>query len=396
VEDDLRYRFDEERIRKVIGDRVQFIQGDESVVWGALLAGCSFFAGYPITPASETAELMARRLPKAGGVYIQMEDEIGSMGAIIGASWSGAKAMTTTSGPGFSLMQENIGYACMTETPCVVVNVQRSGPSTGQPTEGSQGDMMQARWGTHGDHSIIALSPNSVQESLDLTIEAFNLSEKYRTPVILMTDGEIGHLREKCIIPERGEFEVVERKRPTVDKDKFIPFHADKSLIPEMADFGSGYHVYVTGLTHIEKGFPSTSSAEDHDRLVKRLVKKIEKNRKELTKVEENYQKGSKAAIISYGASARPSAAAVKMMREKKKKVDFLRLITIWPFPNDAVRDLAEKVETIYVPEMNLGQLVHPIKEATGDKAKIVQLPKIGGPLHEPKEIVDAVMKKAK
>ncbi len=391
----MRYKYDEERIRKTIGDEVQFVQGDESVVYGALLAGCSFFAGYPITPASETAELMARLLPKAGGVYIQMEDEIASMGAIIGASWTGAKAMTTTSGPGFSLMQENIGYACMTETPCVVVDVQRSGPSTGQPTEGSQGDMMQARWGTHGDHSIIALSPNSVQESLDLTIEAFNLSEKYRTPVIILTDGEIGHLREKCFIPQSKEFEIVERKHPTMNKDEFIPFHADKSLVPEMADFGSGYHVYVTGLTHIEKGYPSTSSADDHDRLVRRLVEKIERNRKELTRVEEDYQKGSKAAIISYGAAARSSAAAAKILRAKKKKVDFLRLITIWPFPNDAVKDMAEKVDTIYVPEMNLGQLAHPIREASEGKAKIVQIPRIGGPIHTPREIVDVVMKKA-
>lgn len=392
----MRYKYDEERIRKVIGDEVQFVQGDESVVFGALLAGCSFFAGYPITPASETAELMARRLPKAGGVYIQMEDEIASMGAIIGASWSGAKAMTTTSGPGFSLMQENIGYAAMTETPCVVVDVQRSGPSTGQPTEGSQGDMMQARWGTHGDHEIIALSPNSVQESLDLTIEAFNLSEKYRTPVILLTDGEIGHLREKCIIPKSGDFEIVERKTPTKEKDEFIPFLADKTLIPEMAQFGSGYHVYVTGLTHIEKGYPSTSSAEDHERLVTRLVEKIERDRKKLTKVEEDYEKGSKVAIVSYGASARPSAAAVKILRKKKRKVDFLRLITIWPFANGAIIDLAEKVDTIFVPEMNLGQLDHPIREVAEGKAKVIQVPKIGGPLHTPKEIVDAVIKKAK
>lgn len=391
----MRYEYDEKRIRRVIGDKVQFVQGDASVVYGALLAGCSFFAGYPITPASETAELMSALLPKAGGVCIQMEDEIASMGAIIGASWTGAKTMTTTSGPGFSLMQENIGYACMTETPCVVINVQRSGPSTGQPTEGSQGDMMQARWGTHGDHEIIALSPNSVQESLDLTIEAFNLSEKYRTPVILLTDGEIGHLREKCVIPKKGEFEIVERKEPTVDKEDYIPFQADKTLIPSMARFGSGYHVYVTGLTHIEKGYPSTSSAEDHERLVSRLVEKIERDRKEITKVEKDYQKGSKVGIISYGASARPSAAAVKMLRKKGERVDFLRLITIWPFPNDEVKELASRVNRIFVPEMNLGQMVHPVREAAEAKAKIIQIPKVGGLLHTPKEIVNTIKKKA-
>lgn len=390
----MRYRYDEKRIRKVIGEKVQFIQGDSSVVYGALLAGCSFFAGYPITPASETAELMARLLPKAGGICIQMEDEIASMGAIIGASWAGAKAMTTTSGPGFSLMQENIGYACMTETPCVVVDVQRSGPSTGQPTEGSQGDMMQARWGTHGDHEIIALSPSSVQECLDLTIEAFNLAEKYRTPVILLTDGEIGHLREKCIIPDKGEFEVIERKKPRVGKEDYIPFQADESLVPSMARFGSGYHIYVTGLTHIEKGYPSTSSAEDHERLVKRLVEKIDKHRKDITRVEKDYQRGGKVGIISYGASARPSAAAVKMLRERGGKVDFLRLVTIWPFPDDEVRELAGRVNRIYIPEMNLGQIVHPVVEAIGAKAKVFQLPKVGGLLHTPREIVDAVRKK--
>ncbi|TET90930.1 MAG: 2-oxoacid:acceptor oxidoreductase subunit alpha [Methanomassiliicoccales archaeon] len=391
----MRHKYDEKKIRRVIGEKVQFVQGDASAVYGALLAGCSFFAGYPITPASETAELMSKLLPKAGGVYIQMEDEIASMGAIIGASWAGAKTMTTTSGPGFSLMQENIGYACMTETPCVVIDVQRSGPSTGQPTEGSQGDMMQARWGTHGDHEIIALSPNSVQETLDLTIEAFNLSEKYRTPVILLTDGEIGHLREKCVMPEKGEFEIIDRKGPTVGRDKYVPFQADESLVPSMARFGDGYHVYVTGLTHVEKGYPSTSSAEDHDRLVRRLVDKIEKNRKSITMVEKDYQKGSKIAILAYGASARPSAAAVRKLRRKRKKVDFLRLITIWPFPNEEVRELADRVDRIYVPEMNLGQLVHPIREAAEGRAKIIQVPRIGGPLHTPKEIMDAMRKKA-
>ncbi|MFQ5884794.1 MAG: 2-oxoacid:acceptor oxidoreductase subunit alpha [Thermoplasmata archaeon] len=391
----MRYKYNDKKIRRAIGDKFQFVQGDASAVYGALLAGCSFFAGYPITPASETAEIMSKLLPKVGGVYIQMEDEIASMGAIIGASWAGAKTMTTTSGPGFSLMQENIGYACMTETPCVVIDVQRSGPSTGQPTEGSQGDMMQARWGTHGDHEIIALSPNSVQETLDLTIEAFNLSEKYRTPVILLTDGEIGHLRERCVIPETGEFELTDRKEPTVDREKHVPFKADESLVPSMARFGDGYHIYVTGLTHVEKGYPSTSSAEDHDRLVRRLVEKIERDRKDITRVEEDYQKGSKVGIISYGASARPSASAVDMMREKGNKVDFLRLITIWPFPNQAVKDLARKVNTIYIPEMNLGQLVHPVREAAEGKAEIVQIPRIGGPLHTPQEIIKAVVRKA-
>ncbi len=379
------------KVTKALGKQKQFIQGDTAVAYGAVLAGCRFFAGYPITPATETAEIFARILPKIGGSCIQMEDEIASIGAVIGAAWAGAKAMTTTSGPGFSLMQENIGYACMTETPCVIVNVQRSGPSTGQPTEAAQGDVMQARWGTHGDHEIIALSPNSPQESLDLMITAFNFAEKYRNPVIILTDGDVGHMREEVVIPKRKDLKLIERKTPSTDKEKYKPFKAGKDKIPEMANFGTGFHTYVTGLTHKENGLPSTDDKNVHHALVKRLSEKIADDRDKITMVEKKYQKGSKVALVSYGISARSSMQAVKMLRKDGTKTDFLRLITIWPFPIKEIEILAEKVDTIFVPEMNLGQVIHPIAEFSKGECDVVSIPKTGGEMHSPKEIVDAV-----
>ncbi len=383
---------DYNRIIKALGKKKQFIQGDEAVAYGAVLAGCRFFAGYPITPATETAEVMARIMPRIGGACIQMEDEIASIGAVIGASWAGAKAMTTTSGPGFSLMQENIGYACMTETPCVIVDVQRSGPSTGQPTEASQGDMMQARWGTHGDHEIIALSPDSVQETLDLMIDAFNLSEKYRNPVIVLTDGDVGHMREEIVIPERKNLRLTDRKSPSKDKDDYIPFKAGKDKIPEMATFGTGYHTYVTGLTHSENGLPATDDWETHHALAKRLTEKISDDREKLTMVEKDYKKGSKIAIVSYGITSRCAKSAVKILRKKGKKTDYLRLISIWPFPRKEIQALSKKVNRIYVPEMNLGQIYHTVMEYSNGKCDVVSIPKTGGEMHSPKEIVDAVL----
>jgi 2-oxoglutarate ferredoxin oxidoreductase subunit alpha len=381
-----------DKIVKALGKKKQFIQGDEAVAYGAVLAGCRFFAGYPITPATETAEVMARIMPKIGGSCIQMEDEIASIGAVIGASWAGAKAMTTTSGPGFSLMQENIGYACMTETPCVIVNVQRSGPSTGQPTEASQGDMMQARWGTHGDHEIIALSPNSVQETLDLMIDAFNLSEKYRNPVIILTDGDVGHMREEIVIPDRKDLKLTYRKQPSKDKDDYIPFKAEKDKIPEMANFGTGYHTYVTGLTHSESGLPATDDWETHHALTKRLTEKITDDREKLTMVEKDYKKGSKIAVVSYGITSRCAKSAVKILRRKGKKTDYLRLISIWPFPRKEIESLAKKVNKIYVPEMNLGQIYHTVMQYSHGKCDVISIPKTGGEMHSPKEIVDAVL----
>lgn len=386
------YKRDYKLIRKILGEKVQFLLGDMACVYGALLAGCSFFAGYPITPASEIAEGMARLLPRIGGTYIQMEDEIGSIAAVIGASWGGAKAMTATSGPGFSLMMENYGYAVMTETPCVIVNVQRTGPSTGQPTLGAQGDMMQVRWGTHGDIEAIALSPSTVQECLELTVEAFNLSEKYRHPVFVMTDGEIGHLRERAIIPDEKDLKIIDRVEATIEKDKFIPFSESQTRknckVPDFPTFGSGYRVYVTGLTHDEKGLPSTDSQEDHERLIKRIVSKILDDADKLVSVEEQYLDDAEIAFVTYGASARVAEAVVERARNEGIKAGLLRLKIVWPFPEKIVRKLAERVDKIIVPEMNLGQIYHPIREAVAGNCEVISAPKIGGEIHRPEELL--------
>ena len=384
------YKRDPELIREVLGKKVQFILGDIACVYGGLLAGCSFFGGYPITPASEVAEGMARRLPRVKGTYIQMEDEIGSIAAVIGAAWGGAKSMTATSGPGFSLMMENYGYAVMTETPCVIVNIQRTGPSTGQPTLGAQGDMMQARWGTHGDFEAIALAPSTVQECMDFTIEAFNLAEKYRNPVCVMADGEMGHLRERVVIPDEKDLKLVDRVPATIDKDKFIPFtnsQTRKSKVPDFPTFGTGYHTYVTGLTHNEKGFPATDKQPDHEKLVKRITTKITDDIDKLTNVEKLYLDDAKTVFVTYGASARPAESAMEMARAKGKKVGMLRLKLVWPFPFKEIQKLASKVDKIIVPEMNLGQIVHPVREYVEGQCKVVSAPKIGGEMHLPHEL---------
>lgn len=381
---------DLEEIKNVLGPRVQFEQGDVTCAYGAMLAGCTFFGGYPITPATETAEAMSRLLPKVGGVYIQMEDEIGSISAVIGASWAGAKAMTTTSGPGFSLMMENIGYAAMSETPCVIVNVQRSGPSTGQPTMGAQGDMLQAKYGSHGDYEVIVFSPNSVQEVMDLTIHCFNMAEKYRVPVMLMTDADVGHMREKIIIPD--DVETADRVPATIEKGEYVPFRTGYthkgSLVPEFAPFGSGYRTYVTGLTHDERGLPVTDNAEVHTRMVTRIVEKIRRDREKITMYEEKYTDDCDIAVVSYGITSRSALTAVEMAREKGIKVGYFRMISAWPFPIKQIKELGENVKKIYVPEMNLGQMVHPIREYSC--VECIPLPKIGGEVHQPTEILHA------
>jgi len=386
----MKYKRDPKLIRDVLGKKVQFILGDMACVYGGLLAGCSFFGGYPITPASEVAEGMARMLPRVKGTYIQMEDEIGSIAAVIGASWGGAKSMTATSGPGFSLMMENYGYAVMTETPCVIVNIQRTGPSTGQPTLGAQGDMMQAKWGTHGDFEALALAPSTVQECMDFTIEAFNLAEKYRNPVCVMADGEIGHLRERVIIPDEKDLKLHNRVTATIDKKKFIPFtnsQTRKSKVPDFPTFGTGYHTYVTGLTHNEKGFPATDKQPDHDKLIKRITSKITDDSDKLTNVEHRYLDDANTVFVTYGASARPAESAMEMARAKGKKVGMLRLKIVWPFPSKEIQKLANKVDTIIVPEMNLGQIVHPVREYVDGQCKVVSAPKIGGEMHLPSEL---------
>ncbi|NJE08775.1 2-oxoacid:acceptor oxidoreductase subunit alpha [Thermococcus sp. M39] len=371
-----------------------FIQGDEAIARAAILAGCRFYAGYPITPASEIFEAMALYMPLVDGVCIQMEDELASIAAIIGASWVGAKAMTATSGPGFSLMMENLGYAIMTETPIVVVDVQRSGPSTGQPTLAAQGDVMQAIWGTHGDHSLIVLTPATVQEAFDMTIRAFNLAEKYRTPVILLTDAEVGHMREKVDIPNPEDIELVYRKLPANEEEAKYPFgdiHGD--LIPPMPIFGKGYRTYVTGLTHDEKGRPKTVDAEIHRKLIERIVNKIEKNKKDIIDYETFELDDAEVAIISYGIVARSAVRAVKMLRNEGIKAGLLKLNVVWPFDFEMIEKIAEQVHAIYVPEMNLGQLYHLVKEGANGKARVELIPKIGGEVHTPHEIVREVKK---
>jgi len=383
-----------DRVRRVLGGKVLFVQGDAAVSYGALLAGCRFFAGYPITPATETGEILSLLLPKVGGVCIQMEDEIASVGAIIGASRAGVKSMTATSGPGFSLMQENIGYAAMTETPCVIVDVQRSGPSTGQPTEGAQGDIMQAKWGSHGDYELIALSPSTVQECLHLTIEAFNLAETYSVPVILLTDGIIGHMREKVVLPEFDDLNLVWRKEPTRPKEQFRPFSDDGTKIPEMAVFGTGYHTYITGLTHSETGYPATDSQPDHHRLVQRLCDKIRDNRDKIIRVERDYGESAQEGaigIVSYGITSRSVNAAVKMLRQEGMKIDHLRIITNWPFPEKEIAELSTRVGRIVVPELNLGQVYHFVRGAVTRECEVVPLWKTGGEMHTPAEIINLV-----
>jgi 2-oxoglutarate ferredoxin oxidoreductase subunit alpha len=363
------------------------MSGNEACVKGALLAGVTFYAGYPITPSTEIAEGLAEGLPKVGGKFIQMEDEIGSMAATIGAALAGAKSMTATSGPGFSLKQENIGFAMMAEVPCVVVNVQRYGPSTGLPTSPAQADVMQARWGTHGDHPVIALVPSSVQESLDLTIKAFNLAEEYRTPVFLLLDEVIGHMREGIIIPVADEVEIKNRIKPNVPPEEYLPYAPGPNGVPPMANFGDGYRFHVTGLVHDETGFPR-GKGSDGDYLVRRLTDKILNNLANILMVEGYMLEDAEIALVAYGSVARSAKRAVNLAREKGIKAGLLRPITIWPFPDEEVRKLAENVETIIVPEMNLGQIVREVERCATGKANVYGLNRIDAELITPEEIL--------
>lgn len=367
-----------------------FMQGDIACAEGAIVAGCRFFAGYPITPASEIAERMARRLPEVGGVYIQMEDELASMAAVIGASYTGVKSMTSTSGPGFSLMVENIGLAFMTETPCVIVNIMRGGPSTGQPTKPSQQDVMQAKWGSHGDYEIIALAPSSVQEIFDLTIEAFNLSETYRTPVVVLADEIVGHMWERVTIPDADEIRVMNRKKPQVPPGEYAPFRPDENLVPPMACFGEGYRFYATGLTHDESGLPRTSSAEAQQKLVQRLCDKIRKNAGRIVKTERTMLEDAEVAVVAYGITSRSALSAVRKAREAGIKVGLLRLVTLWPFPDQQVSRVAKKVDAIVVPEMNYGQIVREVERAAKE-TPVIFLPKLGEEPHKPAEVLQAI-----
>jgi 2-oxoglutarate ferredoxin oxidoreductase subunit alpha len=372
-----------------------FINGDIACAEGAISAGCRFFAGYPITPATEVAERMSERLPQVGGVFIQMEDEIASMNAVLGASWAGMKAMTSTSGPGFSLMMENLGLGVMLETPCVVVNVQRAGPSTGLPTLVAQGDMMQARWGSHGHYEIIALVPDSPQEMFDLTILAFNLSEQYRVPVLLMTDEAVGHMSEKVVIPQINPKDLVDRPRPKVAPEEYLPYDSRQGLVPPMAIAGEGYRFHVTGLTHDDKGYP-VMTAEAQDKLVRRLVDKIRLNAKGIIKYEEVNVRDAEVIVVSYGISARVARYAVQEARSEGIKAGLLRLITVWPFAEDHIKKLASKVKAFVVPEINYGQIVREVERCAAGKARARLVPHMGGSVHLPETILEAIREEAR
>lgn len=367
-----------------------FMNGDIACAEGAIVAGCRFFAGYPITPATEIAEHLSQRMPECGGTYIQMEDEIASIAAVIGASYTGLKSMTATSGPGFSLMQENIGLAIMTEAPCVVVDIMRGGPSTGQPTLPGQQDVMQAKWGSHGDYGIVALSPCSVQEMFDLTIEAFNLAETYRIPTLLMGDEIVGHMWEKVVIPPAEKISIVNRKKPNVPPDVYQPFMPDDNLVPPMATFGEGYHFHATGLTHDERGFPRTSSSEAQSKLVRRLCDKIGKNADRIIKVDQVLLEDAEVGVVAYGIVARAALSAVRQAREKGIKAGLLRPITLWPFPEKQVAELAKQVKAIVVPEMNCGQLVREVERAAKE-TPVTFLGKLGEDPHTPAEVLQAI-----
>ena len=366
-----------------------FMSGDTAIAEGGLAAGCRFFAGYPITPATEVAERMAERLPKIkDGIYIQMEDEIASMNAIIGASWGGMKSMTSTSGPGFSLMMENLGLGVMMETPCVLVNIQRGGPSTGLPTLVGQQDMMQARWGSHGDYEIIALCPDSPQECFDLTIRAFNFSETYRVPVLIMSDETIGHMFEKVIIPSAEEIKLDTRPRPKPGTKEYFPYSLNNGdMVPPMGFAGEGYKIHTTGLTHDERGYPAVNAEYQH-KMIPRLINKIKKNVDKIYLYKEHNIEGADVVLLSYGCSARIAEYTMHIARQKGLKVGCFRLITAWPFPEERVREIAQSVKGIVVVEINMGQMVYEVERVVGNRCKVAFAPNPGGRVHEPEEIL--------
>ncbi len=370
-----------------MSNNIRFVQGNEACVEGAIYAGIDFFAGYPITPSTEIAELLSQRLPEKGGKFIQMEDEIASMCAIIGASLTGKKVMTATSGPGFSLKQEAIGYACMTEIPCVIANVQRGGPSTGNPTHVSQGDINQARWGTHGDHAIIALTASNHQDVFKMTVDAFNMAETYRTPVVLLFDEAVGHMREKLVIPEAGELEIVDRLRTSlgkgVDYHPYLP--REDGRLP-MSDFGGEHRYNVTGLFHDMWGFPSNNPTVVNE-LLKHLVDKIENNVHAITRYKEHFLEDAEYVLVSYGSSARSAIHLAKMRRAKGEKIGVLELQSIWPFPTELIREKCEHAKAILVVEMNMGQVTAQVKAAVRKPNRVFLANRIDGHLVTPDDI---------
>jgi 2-oxoglutarate ferredoxin oxidoreductase subunit alpha len=370
---------------------VHFLDGDHACCEGALAAGARFAAGYPITPSTEIVERFAARVPTVGGTFIQMEDELAASITLQGAVWGGAKAFTVTSGPGFSLMMEHIGYAAMTETPCVFVDVQRGGPSTGLPTLPAQADMMQARWGSHGDYSIIALCPNSPQECFDLTIKAFNLAEEFRVPVMFMTDEVVGHMTEKVVIPPADQIEVVPRKHTRKSVDDYLPYGSNGDMVPEMAHAGEGYQVHVTGLTPDDRGYPRLTP-QPQNKLVRRLQNKVRAAADRIAMFEEDQLEGADVVVVSYGITSRVAQRAIEMARERGLRVGKLRLITAWPFPESKIRGLAGKVEAFVVPELNLGQMALEVERAANGQARTFSVTHAGGGVHNPDEILKAVV----
>ncbi len=369
-----------------------FIDGDHACAEGAIAAGCRFVAGYPITPSTEVVERIAERFPYIGGIFVQMEDEIASSIAIQGAVWAGKKAMTVTSGPGFSLMMEHIGLSAMTETPCVFVDVQRGGPSTGLPTLPGQADMMQARWGSHGDYGIIALCPNSPQECFDLTIKAFNLSEQYRVPVLLMMDECVGHMTERVFIPPAEEIDLYPRRYYEGNIEDYLPFKPDSDLVPPIVKAGDGYHIHVTGLTHDEKGYPVMTPVAQ-EKLVHRLVDKIRLNADKIVEYKEDEIEGAEVVVITYGITSRVAIPAIEQARKEGIKVGHFRLIVAWPFPEKRIREIAEKVKTFVVPEINYGQIVLEVERHSAGKARVKLVPHGGGSVHNPKDIYNTIKK---
>ena len=367
-----------------------FMDGDHACCEGALAAGARFAAGYPITPSTEVVERFAQRVPTVGGCFIQMEDELAASITLQGGVWGGAKAFTVTSGPGFSLMMEHIGYAAMTETPCVFVDVQRGGPSTGLPTLPAQGDMMQARWGSHGDYEIIALCPNSPQECFDLTVKAFNLAEEYRVPVMFMMDEVVGHMTEKVVIPPADEIEVVPRNHTHKSVGDYLPYGTNGNMVPEMVHAGEGYKFHVTGLTHDERGYPNMTPAMQK-KLVTRLQNKILSAVDHITMFEEDSTDNADVIVISYGITSRVAQRAIDMARARGMKVGKLRLITAWPFPDKKIAELAARTKAFVVPELNLGQMAREVQRAANGKAKTILVPHAGGSVHHPEEILAAI-----
>jgi len=367
-----------------------FMTGDVACAEGALAAGCRFFGGYPITPATEIAEHISGRLPEVGGTFIQMEDEIAAIGSVIGASCAGVKSMTATSGPGFSLMMENLGLAVCTETPCVLVNVQRAGPSTGLPTQGAQGDMMQARWGSHGHYEIIALAPSSPQEIFYQTIDAFNLSETYRIPVLIMTDEMIGHLSERVVIPDAKTIQTVSRPRPKGRKDLFNPYEPGPGGIAPMAAAGEGYHIHVTGLTHDQRGYP-VMTVEAQEWMMDQLVGKIRRHLDDIIRTEAYRIDDADIVIVSYGVSARTALAAVDEARDQGIRAGLLRLITVWPFPEDQIRELAKRAKGFITVELNLGQIHLEVERCAAGKVPCQLVGHPGGTIIPPEDVIQAL-----